>query len=265
MITPAAIMESDLVRPYPFQTLLHRNYLPYGLITLWALSMVSIPILRWTLGDGVLIWGVKLTVVLLAAGVVALLGQQWGARETLRVSALVVAGSWLVEWIGSTTDLPFGAYAYTAALQPQIGHVPVLIPLAWLMMLPPAWAVAYAITGSARGWRFVTVSALALTAWDLFLDPQMVAWGYWVWAEPGGYFGIPWVNFGGWALSAALLTLLARPSALPVRPLVVVYTVTWLLQSIGQFLFWQMPGPALSGFAVMGCFVVWAWRRLWMR
>lgn len=227
--------------------------------------MVSIPILRWTLGDGVLIWGVNLTVMLLAAGVVTLLWQQWGMKETLRVSAWVVFGSWLVEWVGSTTGLPFGAYDYTAALQPQIGHVPVLIPLAWLMMLPPAWAVACAITGADRGWRFVASSALALTAWDLFLDPQMVAWGYWVWAEPGGYFGIPWLNFAGWALSAALLTLLARPSTLPVRPLLVVYTVTWLLQTIGQFFFWQMPGPALSGFVVMGFFVVVAWRRIWMR
>ncbi|RIK41976.1 MAG: carotenoid biosynthesis protein [Chloroflexi bacterium] len=264
MITPAAIMGSDLAR-LSLSATYHHSRLPYLLIALWVLSMVSIPILRWTLGDGVLVWGVNLTVVLLAAGVVALLWQQWGAPETLRVGALVVAGSWAVEWFGSTTGIPFGAYDYTPALQPQAGHVPLLIPLAWLMMLPPAWAVAYAITGGGDGWRFVTVSALALTAWDLFLDPQMVAWGYWVWAEPGGYFGIPWGNFAGWALSAALLTLLARPPAPPLRPLLVVYTVTWLLQSIGQLFFWQMPGPAVSGFIVMGIFALLAWRRSWLR
>jgi hypothetical protein len=111
--------------------------------------------------------------------------------------------------------------------------------------------------------RFVGVSALAFTAWDLFLDPQMVAWGFWVWAEPGGYFGIPWINFVGWAGSAALLTFLARPLSPSIRPLLVIYTVTWLLQTVGQWLFWPMPGPALCGFVAMGIFVLLAWRAHW--
>jgi putative membrane protein len=139
--------------------------------------------------------------------------------------------------------------------------VPLLIPLAWLMMLPPAWAVGSWLSGTDRGLRFVLVSAGAFTAWDLFLDPQMVAWGYWQWATPGGYFGIPWLNFGGWFLSSALITLVARPSALPIKPLLLIYIITWLLQSIGQALFWAMPGPALVGFLVMGSFVLLTIRR----
>jgi lycopene beta-cyclase len=230
------------------------------LLALWLLTMITIPILRWTIGDAVLRWGVMVSVVALAAGVGILLWQRWGETVTLRVLVTVLIGAWAVEWIGSSTGFPFGAYTYTDLLQPQLLHVPLLIPLAWLMMLPAAWAVGYAVTGTVRGWRFVGVSALAFTAWDLFLDPQMVAWGFWVWAEPGGYFGIPWVNFAGWAASAALLTLVARPPALPIRPLLVIYTATWLLQTIGQWLFWQMPGPALCGFVAMGVFVVLAWR-----
>jgi putative membrane protein len=136
-----------------------------------------------------------------------------------------------------------------------LGGVPLLIPLAWLMMLPCAWAVAYQITGQSRGRQFMLVSALAFTAWDLFLDPQMVNWGYWVWEQPGGYFGIPWLNFGGWFLSAVGLTWLIRPPA-PPASLLVIYLLTWLLQTVGQLFFWQMPGPALVGFGGMGCFVV---------
>ena len=84
----------------------------------------------------------------------------------------------------------------------------------------------------------------------------MVGWGYWVWAEPGGYFGIPWSNFFGWFVAAALITLIVRPQPLPAGPLLAVYTVTWLLQTGGQTIFWQMPGPALCGFVGMGVFVV---------
>jgi uncharacterized membrane protein len=232
------------------------------LVAAWLLTMLSLPILRWTVGDHVLPWGVYASVVILAVAVVELLGRAWGWWATVQVALVVLAGAWAVEWIGSSTGMPFGAYTYTAALQPQLGGVPLLIPLAWLMMLPTAWAVAYAITGRQRGGWFSLVSALAFTAWDFFLDPQMVGWGFWIWEPPGGYFGIPWLNFAGWLLSAALLTLLARPPAPPVTPLLLVYTITWLLQTIGQLLFWQMPGPALSGFVTMGIFVVLAWRGL---
>lgn len=230
-------------------------------IAAWLLTMISIPILRWVIGDGVLHQGVIAGVILQAAAVLAISYQAWGARQVLRIAAVVIPLSWLIERIGSTTGLPFGAYHYTDALAPLVGGVPAVIPLAWLMMLPPAWAVAYAITGTVGGWRFVAVSALAFTAWDLFLDPQMVAWGYWVWEVPGLYFGIPLINYAGWLLSAALLTVAVRPPRLPVRPLLVVYGAVWFLQSVGMAIFWQMPGPALFGFAGMGAMLLWAIRR----
>ena len=97
---------------------------------------------------------------------------------------------------------------------------------------------------------------LAFTAWDLFLDPQMVGWGYWVWAEPGGYFGIPWINFFGWFVASALITFAVRPQQPPITPLLAIYTITWFLQTVGQALFWNMLGPALVGFVGMGIFVV---------
>jgi lycopene beta-cyclase len=228
----------------------------HWLIVAWTLTMISIPIVRWVVGDDVLHWGVIGGVLMQAAAVLVVLQGAWGTRATLRMVAIVLPLAWLVERIGSTTGVPFGAYHYTDALAPLLGGVPVVIPLAWLMMLPPAWAVASAITAGTRGWRFVVVSALAFTAWDLFLDPQMVGWGYWVWQEPGPYFGIPWINFFGWFLSSALITLAVRPQPPPVPPLLVIYTITWFLQSIGQAVFWNMPGPALVGFVGMGAFVV---------
>lgn len=226
------------------------------LVGAWVLTMISIPIMRWVIGDSVLHWGVIASVLLQAAAVLAVAQAGWGTRETLHMLALVLPLAWLVERVGSTTGIPFGAYHYTEALAPLLGGVPLIIPVAWLMMLPAAWAVAAAITGAQSGWRFVAVSAAAFTAWDFFLDPQMVHWGYWVWHEPGGYFGIPWVNFSGWLLASALITWLVRPKPLPQAPLIAIYTITWLLQSVGQALFWNMPGPALVGFFTMGFFVV---------
>lgn len=241
---------------------------PYYMLVLWALAMISVPVLGWTLGPDAVRAGVIAGVVLQAAASLTALATAWGAAATLRVALVVLPLAWAVEFVGSRTGLPFGQYDYTQALQPQLLGVPLLIPLAWLMMLPPAWAVAEALLrrGATRGPRvaFLATAALAFTAWDLFLDPQMVAWGYWVWQTPGGYFGIPWSNYLGWWLSALLISAAVfalRPPLppLPQRPLLTLYTATWLLQSVGLALFWQQPGPAAVGFVAMGALSLAAW------
>ncbi|NOG49488.1 MAG: carotenoid biosynthesis protein [Chloroflexi bacterium] len=80
----------------------------------------------------------------------------------------------------------------------------------------------------------------------------MVAWGFWRWAEPVGYFGVPWVNFAGWFIVAALVTAIVRPLPVAAPPLLVIYAVVWIFQAIGMAAFWGLGGPALFGFAAMG-------------
>ncbi|MCS6908729.1 MAG: carotenoid biosynthesis protein [Anaerolineales bacterium] len=234
-----------------------------SLLILWVLTMIALPIVGWTLGEDALRRGMSIGVLVQCAAVLGALQAQWGWRRTLRTSFWVIAGAFLAEWLGSTTGFPFGKYSYTPLLQPQLAGVPLLIPLAWMMMLPPAWAIAQMILGeqvSLNSWKGISLSALAFTAWDLFLDPQMTAWGFWVWEAPGSYFGIPLVNFLGWLLVAAVLTAVAHPNELPLLPLVSLYILTWLFQTIGLGIFWAQPLPALCGFLGMGIFVFLALR-----
>lgn len=228
------------------------------LLIAWVLGMVSLPIVLWTIGMAALPWAVTLNVCLLATAVSLILIRHTTGRTAIRMIVTVLVGAWFIEWLGSTTGFPFGHYNYTGVLQPQVGGVPVLIPLAWLMMLPSTWVIGQLLAPFKRFAQAV-LSALALTAWDFFLDPQMVGWDFWRWNTPGGYFGIPWVNFLGWFIAGLLLTLAAAPPRLPTMPLLLIYTITWFLQSIGLAAFWSMPGPALFGFIAMGLFVVAAW------
>ncbi|MFN8379346.1 MAG: carotenoid biosynthesis protein [Anaerolineae bacterium] len=240
----------------------------YAMFTLWLLSMISVPIQRWMMGDGALPAAISLGVCFQALAVLIILVYGWGWGRALAVSGLVVTFGWAVEMLGHTSDFPFGGYAYTGTLQPQLGGVPLLIPLAWMMMMPPSWAVAHVITRRLnRRWRlaaFVLVTMLAFTAWDLFLDPQMVGWNLWAWDDPSGftYFGIPWSNYAGWMLSVGLITLavlpLLRLDRLPLSPLLQVYALTLTLEFIGLLVFWGMPGPALVGAAGMGVMLLWA-------
>ncbi|MGQ9851529.1 MAG: carotenoid biosynthesis protein [Aggregatilineaceae bacterium] len=238
-----------------------------ALLTVWLLVWIATPLAGWTWGDGTFPLLASLGVLAQVTVSLAALAQTWPVRRILRVAAIVLPGTWSVEAVGAATGVPFGHYDYTDALWPRLLGVPLLIPLAWLMMLPPAWAVATVLKPAITGWRaracYAAISGAAFTAWDFYLDPQMVARGLWVWEQPGGYWGIPWVNFAGWWLGATALTWLINPTNLPRRPLLVIYTLVWLFQAVGLGLLWDQPGPALVGLGGMGIWVLAAWWREW--
>jgi len=249
--------------------LLQLSSIQLAILTIWALMMVSLPIGDWSTGWPAMIGAITVGVSVTAGLVIALLWGVWGATATLRVAGSILALSWAAEVIGSRTGIPFGTYSYTDTLQPQILNVPLQIPLGWLMMLPPSWAVAQAIVDRIKPrWEFlafVGLSALAMTAWDLFLDPMMVTWGMWVWDNPGSYFGIPWINYLGWLLVSALITIFIRPGKLPVAPLLIIYTTIWLLKSVGLGFFWGILGAAIVGSFFMGSITILAWRAFIIR
>ena len=229
---------------------------PVLLIALWMLILLYMPFVEEAWGGKVFLASISLSVLIQSGIVLFLMIRAAGIKSVVIMAAKIVLLTWAVEAIGAATKLPFGSYRYTNSLQPQLLGVPLLIPMAWLMMLPPSWAVARRLSGSSSGIRFVVLSALAFTAWDLFLDPQMVKWNLWVWESNGHYFGIPLVNFVGWFLASALITALVRPNVIPERPLLLIYSLTWIMEAAGLIIFWNLYGPALSGFAAMGTFAL---------
>ncbi|MFP4330596.1 MAG: carotenoid biosynthesis protein [Alkalispirochaetaceae bacterium] len=223
----------------------------------WAAVMIAVPILRWVYGTGAERVGISLGVIAQVSLVLLVLSEHLPPGRVLLTAAAVPFLGWLAEFVGSRTGFPFGDYEYTDVLKPQIGRVPVIIPLAWLMMMPSAWTVAALITGGENRLITALVAGAAFTAWDFFLDPQMVNWNFWQWNRKGGYFGIPWVNFLGWFLvSSAISALLIPEGAQQMRVLYLVFILTWLLQGIGEFFFWKLRGPAVAGALAMGLFIL---------
>ncbi len=140
---------------------------------------------------------------------------------------LVAGGGGLVaEAVGVHTGVPFGDYRYTGTLGPEVLGVPVLVPLAWIMMCWPALLVGRALAGWLRAarpaWLVVPLGAWALASWDVFLDPQMVDAGHWAWADPvpalPGVTGVPLTNYAGWLLVAALMVAALHRHTAPIRP-----------------------------------------------
>lgn len=230
------------------------------LYIIWLVTMIGLPCWRWIFGDRALAPGVSAGVFAQCALVLVLSALGLGVVRTIGIALLVGSGGWLLEFVGSRTGVLFGRYDYTDRLRPQIARVPVVIPLAWIMMMAPAWAVARLLVPGAGPLGFALLAGGAFAAWDLFLDPQMVTWGFWRWHDGGPYFGIPLRNLVGWFLGASALSLasvlLFGPLEVPVMPLFAVYVTTWVLETIGQTFFWRLKGSAAVGFLGMGVFIV---------
>jgi putative membrane protein len=124
------------------------------------------------------------------------------------ISAMV---SYAMEEIGVRTGAIYGPYHYSEMLGAKLGHVPILIPLAWFMMIYPSWMVARWVVargmmrGGAHSLGYITelavIAAFVMTAWDTVMDPGMAAAGNWVWEQGGPYFGVPLRNYFGWMLT----------------------------------------------------------------
>ena len=164
--------------------------------------------------------------------------QRWGARRASVAFATVATAATLLERLGTTTGVPFGRYHYSGQLRPTVAGIPALVPTAWFSMALPAREAAHAALGrrSSPG-RRVLLGSAALTAWDLFLDPQMVGEGYWRWQRHGRYRGIPATNFLGWFVAGlglmALLEVLVPPHDTADVALVGVYGWMSVMETIG--------------------------------
>lgn len=126
-----------------------------------------------------------------------------GSRVLLACGAVYFV-SLTSELLGTTYGIPFGAYSYTALLGMKwFDKVPLLIPLSWVTMSWAAWVLARRWTS---GLSAVLLGAFLLVAWDLLLDPAMSkVTSYWVWGEAGSYYGMPWMNLAGWAITGLVL------------------------------------------------------------
>lgn len=138
---------------------------------------------------------------LLLAGLIVLLGART-RRDTMMLVIVALMG-FVVEAIGVRSGIPFGRYAYTGALQPQLFGVPVVMGFAWMALV--AFACDFASRLHLPLWPAAAFAALLTTATDLVIDPLATnQFGYWVWANEGAYYGIPYTNFAGWFITSLL-------------------------------------------------------------
>ena len=138
------------------------------------------------------------------------------------------------ELLGTSTGFPFGHYRYLSGLGYKIaGLVPFTIPLSWSYLGFSAYIIArvglstLAIPQWLQNLGSIAIGAVLLTSWDFVLDPAMsqTTIPFWIWEQPGAFFGMPYENFAGWFgtgcvfMTVATLIWQVQPVKLPSQDL----------------------------------------------
>lgn len=176
----------------------------WGFGLLLVLTQIAYPLAE----PGARLGATVVSVLAFAAASVCDAAARFGPRTACRLLLVAGGGGLVAETVGVHTGFPFGEYRYTGTLGVELLGVPVLVPLAWVMVCWPALLVGRALAGR-RAWLVVPVGAWALASWDVFLDPQMVDAGHWAWADATpalpGVSGVPLTNYAGWLLVAVVM------------------------------------------------------------
>lgn len=150
----------------------------------------------------------------LLAGIAPVVGRRAAAGI-----GLLTLYAYAVEYVGTTTGLPYGAFSYGVDLGPMLlGKVPLGLPVFFLPLVVNAYLLCLLLLGPRARSALVRVPVVIATVllMDLVLDPGAVALGFWTYdltAVPldawpydatGDFYGVPLSNFAGWVLSATV-------------------------------------------------------------
>ncbi|ASF39215.1 hypothetical protein CEH05_08810 [Halobacillus halophilus] len=151
------------------------------------------------------------SVFLITAGVIAIIYfiRMYGAAGGVLYSLFIIVVSIYVEHLGVAYNFLFGSYDYNQNFGLKIFDTPVTIGFAWMLIIGCSHELARGITEKWSGFfrliSFVITGGLLAVTMDLILDPvSYKVKEYWIWQEPGVYYDIPFSNFMGWFILAAI-------------------------------------------------------------
>jgi len=238
----------------------------WQLFALYSITAIAIGLqISYPLVDGEVLRLVTIATIYWAAGAMLLHALfAYGISYTLIFLLITFTYSLVIEQIGSLSGWPFGNYEYSGTLGYQIYGVPLVVPFAWVMIAHPILIAARKVT---KNWVFL-YGGLGMMAWDLFLDPLLVASERWIWDFTGPNVPlqptIPLSNTFGWLLTGmGLMAILNKALRQDRRntidvPAIPNFFLAWTFFSgvVGNVFFFGTPGVALTGGVVFGLLMV---------
>jgi uncharacterized membrane protein len=166
-------------------------------------------------------WVFGALTLLLAASALATLGRSLQLQNVCAAAACIVGLVSAVLFLNAKTSMPFGPLVFTADCGDQLlDGLPPTVPLLWLAVLITARGVARLVLRPWRklrtyGFRVIGLTMTLTVLFDLGLEPFATrVQRFWVWqptAIASTWFGAPWINCFGWAMTTLLLLAFATP------------------------------------------------------
>jgi putative membrane protein len=172
-------------------------------LVLWVVGVAY----HWVADEKMTAYDWFASLSLLLAGLIVIVGTEY-ASDLLKLMAIASLG-FVVEVLGVSLAVPFGEYAYTEVLRPQLFGVPLVIAFSWMVLI--AYIKQMLLLFNLRFWVELTIASAWMTAMDLLIDPLAVhKLGFWQWIGTGSYYGVPAHNFVGWFLASLVMFAIFR-------------------------------------------------------
>lgn len=132
-----------------------------------------------------------------------------GRKRAIHLLTALSIFAYVIETIALRTGFPYGQFSYSGTLGYALfGVTPWTVPFGWVPLMVASWILAWRYTRLPELRTPLTIGILI--AIDLVLDPAAVSLGFWKYAYPGFWGGVPYTNFLGWILSGYLGCLLLQ-------------------------------------------------------
>ncbi|MDG1333630.1 MAG: carotenoid biosynthesis protein [Crocinitomicaceae bacterium] len=144
--------------------------------------IIGILILFHAIGVGIMLLypeGAKLSYLNLILAAFLLFLSEKNYIRTAGTFVIILAGGFLVEYIGVHTGLLFGNYEYGAALGPKIGEIPLVIGVNWFCIVVASSALLYSFRINIV-LKAILAGALC-TGMDFLIEPVAIKLDFWDW------------------------------------------------------------------------------------
>jgi uncharacterized membrane protein len=173
-------------------------------------------------------WPDGLLMVLTAATVLASLSRQLPGQNVMLAAIIIAFIGGAAQTLGALTAIPFGPFVYTDYIGQQLFNpLPWAVPLIWITTILASRGVARLTLRPWRktsnyGFRLIGLTTLLVVLLDLGLEPYAVrVKHFWLWNPTKlrfDWYGAPWINFFGWAVTTLLILAFTTPSLINKKP-----------------------------------------------
>ncbi len=181
---------------------------------------------------------------------------------------LIIMGLYalVLETMAIITGLPYSEFYYTELIGLKLfGTTPFTVPFAWLPLFIGSLYMASELRINGKRpqlWQIALLTTFLLLLTDIVLDPAAVALQFWIWKEPGIFYGVPLMNFIGWVISGLVASVIGifithkelrenKPAALASSLLLIMFFWT------GVCIYLKLIIPAFVGTAMI-VFITWS-------